>query len=1141
MSNVIVRMNEFTNIWPILLDYDQRECLQILRRLELEAYSKIVAVLRAQGPLTEEKKKLLHKLQRLLSISIDRHKAEVRKALNDEELATISEAVCGKEVDEEWILEGKRISPIFQRPSPETIFISQANKASFEQLIRNSRLPYPSETATFSETLINLSKLHGKIDVNKQQSVEKKSSSIPLTNDQTCDQSVVVVVHRNESETMTSTALNDSQNNMKSDEKCLPVKAQNNNINNNNNPLVKSLLQPKTTITTPIATTITPTTPTTTTTLTTTPMLQSPPSLLLKDNDCHVVEKGASDDAGGGILPPKLEKNSSSSSLLEMIDSRQHDDNAVSTTTTTTTNAHVEIPSAKHQSLSNQFTVMPTTVVVTREYSTLKSENASLVNCMNDMSVLDKLSNKEEVNNHLNSIDTQITLSSDAVSYVNAKSSTPPYQSVLSQINRIPMTTNVTTNSKLLHSSNYPANVLLHQNVMNFTSSSSSLPSSTSSSLSAHTSQHLVVQMHRNPDVLLDSNPQVFTTTTQRCSLLNPTNNSMYLCENTTPTMTRLCSTVYTTTTTTNTTTNLSSHMNNFTTNYPSNKLYQSINRSNFDNNVIAVVTRHQQQSFTPSVLSVQSLHNHNTTPPSQRFRSPPQSHTSIISTNDMSKQFASLTQLQNPKILKATTIPATSLATNIFSSGSMINITTDHLPIANHHNITSNTNNHTDQSYRTSLLPQNTLIPSSSVVQFPSSISGNNVIVLHKGVVARKTFTPTSSIRIGSTVPFNNTTTNNNNSSTQPILSGNNNYSNASSMTTTFPPGRQFRIIGLSNNNNNTPGYSNANIVDNAVYNQESSQMIRNIHEITSIPNPPTLTPANMISSSSTSTSSPSSSSLSSQLLHHASRLGSILEVDLDSDNYHDQINFYADYQNVTAAAAATATADTLKLNHPPPPPPPPLIHHHYKKSTMLTAADEFSVVNLPRSTTDTNTNTTHISNTHNDLHNTTSSGLYTIISDESLSNSNNNNNRLTAYSESGHIIYQRDQFTSMAAAAVSPSATFIDSSQKCIEFTTPWNNNNNMIGSSNNNNNSNITISSCKRNHQIIDRFQTNPSTSPNVVVFNTTCNSNSSNPPNAKRPRFGFTPTSVSSSSSLSSTPPPSSSSTSTSTTATIESLH
>ncbi|CAL8080348.1 unnamed protein product [Calicophoron daubneyi] len=131
----------------MLLDYNRRECHQVLRRLELEAYGKIVAVFRAQGPLTWEKKKLLSKLQRLLSISTDRHKAEVRRALNDEELATISETICGKEANEDWILEGKRLVPLLHRPSPQTAFLSDANKASYEQLIQNYRLPPPSETA----------------------------------------------------------------------------------------------------------------------------------------------------------------------------------------------------------------------------------------------------------------------------------------------------------------------------------------------------------------------------------------------------------------------------------------------------------------------------------------------------------------------------------------------------------------------------------------------------------------------------------------------------------------------------------------------------------------------------------------------------------------------------------------------------------------------------------------------------------------------------------------------------------------------------------------------------------------------------------------------------------------------------------
>lgn len=92
MSEVVLKKNNLVNTWPMVLDYGRCECLQILRRLELEAYGKVVSVLRAQGPLTEEKRTLLNKLQCFLSISIERHKAEVRRALNDEELATISES-----------------------------------------------------------------------------------------------------------------------------------------------------------------------------------------------------------------------------------------------------------------------------------------------------------------------------------------------------------------------------------------------------------------------------------------------------------------------------------------------------------------------------------------------------------------------------------------------------------------------------------------------------------------------------------------------------------------------------------------------------------------------------------------------------------------------------------------------------------------------------------------------------------------------------------------------------------------------------------------------------------------------------------------------------------------------------------------
>lgn len=58
--------------------------------LELEAYSQLVSALRAQGPLNSDKRKLLKDTSSLLNITQERHKAEVRRAINDEKLSTIA-------------------------------------------------------------------------------------------------------------------------------------------------------------------------------------------------------------------------------------------------------------------------------------------------------------------------------------------------------------------------------------------------------------------------------------------------------------------------------------------------------------------------------------------------------------------------------------------------------------------------------------------------------------------------------------------------------------------------------------------------------------------------------------------------------------------------------------------------------------------------------------------------------------------------------------------------------------------------------------------------------------------------------------------------------------------------------------------
>ena len=50
----------------------------------------MVSALRAQGELTKERRKVMSDLSNILNISIERHKAEIRRAVNDELLNTVA-------------------------------------------------------------------------------------------------------------------------------------------------------------------------------------------------------------------------------------------------------------------------------------------------------------------------------------------------------------------------------------------------------------------------------------------------------------------------------------------------------------------------------------------------------------------------------------------------------------------------------------------------------------------------------------------------------------------------------------------------------------------------------------------------------------------------------------------------------------------------------------------------------------------------------------------------------------------------------------------------------------------------------------------------------------------------------------------
>ncbi|XP_048873196.1 BRCA2-interacting transcriptional repressor EMSY isoform X2 [Brienomyrus brachyistius] len=133
-------------VWPTILDLSRDECKRILRKLELEAYAGVITALRAQGDLTKDKKDLLGELTKVLSISTERHRAEVRRAVNDERLTTIAYHMSGPNSSSEWSIEGRRLVPLMPRLVPQTAFTVTANAVANAAAHQNASLLLPTET-----------------------------------------------------------------------------------------------------------------------------------------------------------------------------------------------------------------------------------------------------------------------------------------------------------------------------------------------------------------------------------------------------------------------------------------------------------------------------------------------------------------------------------------------------------------------------------------------------------------------------------------------------------------------------------------------------------------------------------------------------------------------------------------------------------------------------------------------------------------------------------------------------------------------------------------------------------------------------------------------------------------------------------
>ncbi|XP_012225893.1 BRCA2-interacting transcriptional repressor EMSY [Linepithema humile] len=128
-------------MWPMRPEMTRDECKKCLRRLESDAYGSMVSVLRAQGPFTNDKQKLLQELAKVLHISNERHRSEVRRVVNDDMLATIAEQLNGPNTGTDWAIESRRTIPLMPRLKARSAFTTLANSLSLATTIADEKKP----------------------------------------------------------------------------------------------------------------------------------------------------------------------------------------------------------------------------------------------------------------------------------------------------------------------------------------------------------------------------------------------------------------------------------------------------------------------------------------------------------------------------------------------------------------------------------------------------------------------------------------------------------------------------------------------------------------------------------------------------------------------------------------------------------------------------------------------------------------------------------------------------------------------------------------------------------------------------------------------------------------------------------------
>ncbi|CAF2715309.1 unnamed protein product [Rotaria sp. Silwood2] len=107
-------------------DILQRRSAATIKNMAVNSYSQIISAFRAQGDLTENQLNILPVLQNTFGISRERHTAEVKRALYDEQLSEIATSINPSSNTTNWEIEANYACPTIVHRPPNTKSIQLA-------------------------------------------------------------------------------------------------------------------------------------------------------------------------------------------------------------------------------------------------------------------------------------------------------------------------------------------------------------------------------------------------------------------------------------------------------------------------------------------------------------------------------------------------------------------------------------------------------------------------------------------------------------------------------------------------------------------------------------------------------------------------------------------------------------------------------------------------------------------------------------------------------------------------------------------------------------------------------------------------------------------------------------------------------